>query len=68
MRAPIAARYTGATTGEIEAAWQNEELRYKKMRDGGRVALREWLDEWLESLPEGTGKLERRGVHLLEKA
>ena len=67
LRAPMAARYIGSTPGALDAAAKAGQLKFRVMPDGGRVFERHRLDEWLESFPEQSGMLERRG-HALEKS
>ena len=56
LRPPAAADYLGTTPGNIEFLFRTGALRYKLLA-GVRVVLVEELDRYIESLPDGTGKL-----------
>lgn len=56
MRPDLACLYIGGTPGLVEQLWRDGKLPYRLV-GGVRVALREDLDAYLDSLEKKTGRL-----------
>lgn len=54
----------GCTAFAVEEAWRDGSLKYKLI-GGARVSTIEQIEAWLDSIPEQSGKLDARGVHLI---
>ncbi len=56
LRPDLAASYLSTTPGNVEFLMRTGALKYKLIA-GVRVVLREELDNYVENLPDDTGKL-----------
>jgi hypothetical protein len=63
LRPPAIAVMVGCTAFAVEEAWRDGSLKYKLI-GGARVSTTEQVEDWLGSIPEQSGKLGARGVHL----
>ena len=64
LRPPAIAAMVGCTAFAVEEAWRDGSLKYKLI-GGARVSTTEQVEDWLGSIPERSGKLDARGVHLI---
>jgi len=64
LRPPAIAAMVGCTAFAVEEAWRDGSLKYKLI-GGARVSTTEQIEDWLGSIPEHSGKMDARGVHLI---